>query len=454
MNSNQLHCFNTIVAIIEQNSQNAHFFVQEFANTDKIFLYRTLCHHFRARDEIVICVTSSSIATLLLFDDQTSHSRFKISLQITNETICNIIRNTHFYELLRRTKLIIWDEMSMQHKHCFTFVHRTFTNLLQNEHTFDEIFMILSDDFAQILFVVSRDNREAIVDANIQQCFLWSRFRQLILRQNMRVRHEVANQFFANWIERMFYELTFYDRIELSRKISQMNDLREFVDTIFFANLMMNAHHDFSSFNNRIVLIMHNDTIKQLNDMILRSLQNEMHTLNVVNSIIDESRDDEMFAKFLRTLKTFSLSLSRFCLKIKAFVMLLRNLYFKEDFCNETRLMITRISRRILKTRILSEELDEEIRLISRIDLFSTKEELSWIVRRKQFSIRLYFAIIVNKTQDQSLNIVNVDLRMSTFFHEQLYVTLSRVTNVSRLCVFFSQNKKTKNIVYSKILLK
>jgi hypothetical protein len=314
--------------------------------------------------------------------------------------------------------------------------------------------MILSDDFAQILFVVSRDNREAIVDANIQQCFLWSRFRQLILRQNMRVRHEVANQFFANWIERMFYELTFYDRIELSRKISQMNDLREFVDTIFFANLMMNAHHDFSSFNNRIVLIMHNDTIKQLNDMILRSLQNEMHTLNVVNSIIDESRDDEMFAKFLRTLKTFSLSLSRFCLKIKAFVMLLRNLYFKEDFCNETRLMITRISRRILKTRILSEELDEEIRLISRIDLFSTKEELSWIVRRKQFSIRLYFAIIVNKTQDQSLNIVNVDLRMSTFFHEQLYVTLSRVTNVSRLCVFFSQNKKTKNIVYSKILLK
>ncbi len=61
--------------------------------------------------------------------------------------------------------------MSMQHKHCFTFVHRTFTNLLQNEHTFDEIFMILNDDFAQILLVVSRDNREAIVDANIQQCF-------------------------------------------------------------------------------------------------------------------------------------------------------------------------------------------------------------------------------------------------------------------------------------------
>jgi hypothetical protein len=66
----------------------------------------------------------------------------------------------------------------------------------------------------------------------------------------------------------MFYEITFYNRIELSRKISQMIDLREFVDTIFLANLMMNAHHNFSSFNDRVVLTIHNDTIKQLNDMI------------------------------------------------------------------------------------------------------------------------------------------------------------------------------------------
>jgi ATP-dependent DNA helicase PIF1 len=134
--------------------------------------------------------------------------------------------------------------------------------------------------------------------------------------------------------------------------------------------------------------------------MILQSLQNEMHTFNVVNNIIDESRNDEMFAEFLRTLKSFFFSFSRFCLKIKTLIMFLRNLYFKKNLCNETRLMITWISRRILKTRILSEKLDEKIRLISRIDLFKTKEKLSWIVRRKQFSIHFCFAIIVNKIQD------------------------------------------------------
>jgi hypothetical protein len=174
----------------------------------------------------------------------------------------------------------------------------------------------------------------------------------------------------------MFYEITFYNRIEFSRKISQKIDLREFVNTIFLANLMMNTYQDFF-FNDEIVLIIYNNTIKQLNDMILRLLQSEMHMLNVVDSIIDESRDDEMLAKFLRTLKTSFFSFSRLRLKIKAFVMFLRNLYFKQNFCNEIRLMITRISRRILKTRILSEEFDEKIRLISRIDLFNTKEKLS-----------------------------------------------------------------------------
>lgn len=172
LNVDQLNCFNTIVTMIENDSQNAHFFVQGPAGTGKTFLYQTLCHHFRARGDIVICVASSEIATLLLPDDQTSHSRFKISLQVTKEIVCNITRGMHLYELLRRIRLIIWDEVSMQHKHCFTSVHRTLTNVMQNDFIFGGILVVLGGDFAQILPVVKRDNREAIVNANIQQSFL------------------------------------------------------------------------------------------------------------------------------------------------------------------------------------------------------------------------------------------------------------------------------------------
>jgi hypothetical protein len=60
----------------------------------------------------------------------------------------------------------------MQHKHCFTSVYRTLTNIMQNNHVFKEISIVFNEDFAQILFVIKRNNREAIVNVNIQQCFL------------------------------------------------------------------------------------------------------------------------------------------------------------------------------------------------------------------------------------------------------------------------------------------
>ncbi len=57
------------------------------------------------------------------------------------------------------------------------------------------------------------------------------------------------------------------------------------------------------------------------------------------------------------------------------------------------------------------------------------------MLKRKQFSIRLCFITIINKSQKQSLNTINVNLRSSAFSHEQLYVALLRVTNVNRLAL-------------------
>ena len=60
----------------------------------------------------------------------------------------------------------------MQNKHCFTIVHRTFTNLMQNNDIFDDISIIFENDFVQIFSMIKRKIRFQIVDANIQQCFL------------------------------------------------------------------------------------------------------------------------------------------------------------------------------------------------------------------------------------------------------------------------------------------
>lgn len=64
----------------------------------------------------------------------------------------------------------------------------------------------------------------------------------------------------------------------------------------------------------------------------------------------------------------------------------------------------------------------------------------------------------VNKSQGQSLTLdtVGVDLRSLAFTHGQLYIALSRGTDVSKLCVLFPEqgNGTTTNVVYPEVLLR
>jgi ATP-dependent exoDNAse (exonuclease V) alpha subunit len=60
----------------------------------------------------------------------------------------------------------------------------------------------------------------------------------------------------------------------------------------------------------------------------------------------------------------------------------------------------------------------------------------------------------INKSQGQSLQIVGVDLRTAVFSHGQLYVALSRVTDVRRLTVLNGpeRGRHVQNVVYSEVL--
>ena len=63
----------------------------------------------------------------------------------------------------------------------------------------------------------------------------------------------------------------------------------------------------------------------------------------------------------------------------------------------------------------------------------------------------------INKSQGQTVQHVRLDPRTSVFTHGQFYVEVSRVTSVRNIKVIWDERDKegkTKNIVYSEVLLK
>lgn len=56
---------------------------------------------------------------------------FAISLNPNEDSTCNIKHGSHLVKLIARSKLIIWDETPMMHKHCFEALDKTMRDILQ-----------------------------------------------------------------------------------------------------------------------------------------------------------------------------------------------------------------------------------------------------------------------------------------------------------------------------------
>ncbi|XP_071712932.1 uncharacterized protein [Rutidosis leptorrhynchoides] len=106
MNSKQKQIYDLITSA-SLNEQTEHVIVYGHGGTGKTFLWKAIITALRSRGKIVIVVSSSGIASLLLPSGRTAHSRFKLPLVITNELMCNFKKNTQMATLLQNTDLIV-----------------------------------------------------------------------------------------------------------------------------------------------------------------------------------------------------------------------------------------------------------------------------------------------------------------------------------------------------------
>ncbi len=80
---------------------------------------------------------------------------------------------------------------------------------------------------------------------------------------------------------------------------------------------------------------------------------------------------------------------------------------------------------------------------------------MPWGLYRRQFPVKLVFAMTINTAQGQLLEEVGVDLQEAVFTHGQLYVALSRATSAAGMKILMKPDAQrvTQNIVFPEVLL-
>jgi len=459
-NDEQRNIYNAVMESVN-NHQPKVFFLHSAGGCGKTFVCNTIAAAVRSQGNIALCVASSGIASLLLDGGRTAHSTFHIPLQVNESSTCNITRRSNLYPLLQQTSIIIWDEVPMQHKYAVEAVNRSIQDLLGNEQPFGGITVLFGGDFRQTLPVIPHGTGQQMVAASIRRSILWNQVKMHYLHQNMRLERTPEMEDFARWLLDVGSGVNLDDsgKVEIPQYMHCANaTIDGLVDEIYPD--IGQGDKDDEYFLDRNIMACTNDSVMDLNAELLNRFPGEKHVLLGSDSV--ELEDEAMNeyqpypVEYLNSLVSSSLPLAHLELKIGCPVMLLRNLDASKGLCNGTRLRVLEIRRKVLKCRIMSRDrrFGGKIVFIPRITLAPSGEDLPMPLRRKQFPVRLAFAMTVNKSQGQSLRHVGLYLRMPVFSHGQLYVGLSRCTSGDRLKVLLNDDDggRTCNVVYQEIL--
>ena len=208
----------------------------------------------------------------------------------------------------------------------------------------------------------------------------------------------------------------------------------------------------------RAILAPTNKKVDEINNLITDMFPGKPVVLCSSDEVINPDDLQRYNIEYLNTLNPSGLPSHRLFLKEGMPLMLMRNLNPKMGLCNGTRLIFEKIHKNhLLECTIVGGEFNNRKVLIPRITLRPKDREFPFEWSRRQFPVRVAFAMTIHKSQGQTLQNVGVWLFDTCFAHGQLYVAVSRVGSPDHLMfairkVEDNPDRATTNVVYQEVL--
>lgn len=167
-------------------------------------------------------------------------------------------------------------------------------------------------------------------------------------------------------------------------------------------------YHDRSYLQSTAIVTPYNETVDFVNDYMLSLLPGEQKTYLSCDSLsksasVSEEQEQLYPVEYLNSLSFSGFPSHKVELKNGAIIMLLRNINQAGGLCNGTRLIVTNLGRHIIEAEILNGNHVGNCTLIPRIKLVTREKKLPFMMIRKQYPIRLSYAMTINKSQGQTL---------------------------------------------------
>jgi ATP-dependent DNA helicase PIF1 len=179
----------------------------------------------------------------------------------------------------------------------------------------------------------------------------------------------------------------------------------------------------------KVILTCKNKDVDFVNDQALAMMPGECFHSASVDSIANDDSGESAIrfpTEFLNSVNSTGIPPHDLSLKIGCPLILLRNLNPRLGLCNGTRMQLLGYSPRLLKVKLLNGSHEGTETFLPRINLNSEDDSLPFILKRRQFPVKLAYCMTINKSQGQSMSTVGIWLPDPVFTHGQLYVALSR----------------------------